>query len=262
MLPEILAHKRKELQGIDRPAAIAGYKETIRKMPPVHSLRLALIHANEIALIAEVKRKSPSKGQLAKITDAGELAGCYAAAGARAISVLTDQKYFDGSLEDLVSVRAAVELPILRKDFIVDPCQVYQARAAGADVVLLIAAALPAAELKMLYTLASDIGLEVLLEIHNETELEMIAPLNPAIVGVNSRNLATFVTDLSVAEQLRPLIPITTACVAESGIHSRDDMVRMKAAGFDGVLIGEGIVTATDRVARIRELLGVHAHTS
>lgn len=262
MLPEILVAKRRFLATVERAAAIARFEKVISRMPPVRSLRAALIHTSSLALIAEIKRRSPSKGALADIPDPAALAREYVAAGARAVSVLTDREHFGGSLNDLTAVRNELSVPVLRKDFIIDPYQVFEARAAGADVILLIAAALTDAELRSLYALAGDIGLEVLLEVHNESELRRVLPLAPAILGVNNRDLDTFATDLAVAERMRNQIPITTVCVAESGVHTREDMRRMEAAGYDGVLIGEGIVTAANRTARIHELLGVHAHAN
>lgn len=262
MLPEILAAKRQQLEKVDRAEGVAHFERVIHRLPPVRSLRAALIHTDSIALIAEIKRRSPSKGALADIPDPAALARTYVAAGAQAVSVLTDRTFFGGSLHDLTAVSNEVPVPVLRKEFIIDPYQVFEARAAGADAILLIAAALAAPDLQSLFTLAYDIGLEVLLEVHDEAEMEQVLPLEPPLVGVNNRNLETFVTDLKVAERLRQLIPVTTACVAESGVLTREDMIRMAAAGYDGVLIGEGIVTASDRIARIKELLGAHAHTN
>lgn len=262
MLPEILANKQQELASVDRVTAIDRMKEQVKPGPAKHSLARALKQAVTIALIAEIKRKSPSKGMLAEGIDPAAVAGEYMNAGASAVSVLTDRKYFAGSLEDLQAVRTSIDLPIVRKDFIIDDYQVYESRVAGADVILLIAAALDPSTLERLYHLAYDIGLEVLVEVHSEDELMNVLPFHPKIIGVNNRNLQTFQTDLTVAERLRERIPGGTICVAESGIHTREDMQRMEQAGFDAALIGEGIITAPDRIVRIKELLGGHAHAS
>jgi len=262
VLTEIIAHKRQELEAINRPAEIERLKDEVLSRPPVYSLAEALSRSADIALIAEIKRKSPSKGVLANGIDPAAVARTYQQAGASAVSVLTDEKYFAGTIADLQAVRSEIDLPILRKDFIIDVYQLYQARAVGADVVLLIAAALDPGMLERLYHKAYDLGLEVLVEVHDQDELEKIIPFRPRIVGVNNRNLNTFTTDLATAEQLRDSIPADSICVAESGIHSRDDMVRMERAGYNAVLIGEGIITAPDRGVRIKELLGTHAHAN
>ncbi len=222
--------------------------------PPPRDFAAAL-QAPGVSLIAEIKRASPSKGLLCPNLDAPALARAYEANGAAAISVLTDERFFRGSLEDLRVVRQSVTIPVLRKDFILDPYQVYEARAAGADAVLLIVAALDDAALLELYELACKLGMAALVEVHNASELERALRIRPRIIGVNNRDLGTFEVDLETTVHLRPLIPPGVLLVAESGIHHRADVARLKAAGVDGILVGEALVRATDVGARVKELV-------
>jgi len=192
-------------------------------------------------IIAEVKRRSPSVGLIADIPDPGALAQRYQAQGAAAISVLTNGPHFGGSLADLEAVRAAVELPVLRKEFIVDPFQLDEAVAAGADAVLLIAAVLGRGLRRMLST-ATDAGLEVLVEVHDEAELTLALEAGARIVGINNRDLRTFVVDLAVTERLAPKVSSSVILVAESGVKSHDDMRRLEAVGVSNFLVGEFLV--------------------
>ncbi len=221
----------------------------------------ALKHAPGVALIAEVKKASPSKGVIRPDFDPVELARGYAENGAAAISVLTDTNYFQGRLEFLRQISAALNRaglvrPLLRKDFIFDSYQIYEARAAGASAVLLIAAVLKDAELESLYGLARKLGLTVLLEVHNRADLEQVLPLNPRLIGVNNRDLRDFSVRLETSFDLRPLIPAETLMVAESGIRARADVERLAAAGIDAALVGEAIVQQKDVGRKVRELLG------
>jgi indole-3-glycerol phosphate synthase len=208
-----------------------------------------------VRLIAEVKRASPSKGVLRLDLDAAALAGDYQAAGAAAVSVLTDTHFFQGSLADLRAVRQCVDLPLLRKDFILEPYQVYKARATGADALLLIVAALDDGALRALYRLTGELGMAALVEVHNEAELARALRIGPRIVGVNNRDLRTFEVHLETTERLRNLVPGDVILVAESGVRSRADVRRLAAAGVDAVLVGEALVRAADPGRQVREML-------
>ena len=223
---------------------------------PARGFAIALARPG-LSVVAEVKRRSPSRGILAAGLDAVDQALIYEAAGARAVSVLTEPRYFDGSLEDLVAVRDAVSIPVLRKDFLIEPAQVWEARAAGADAILLIVAALESDRLTEMIDAASDAGLDALVEVHNAEEASIARAAGAAFVGVNNRNLATFVTDLAVAEGLAPLVQADdVVSVAESGIHSSEDARRMSEAGYDAILVGEALVVADDPAAALRLLIG------
>ena len=213
------------------------------------------IRDSRVRLIAEVKRSSPSKGDLAKISDPVKLAKTYETAGANLISVLTEQRRFKGEISDLVAVRAAVEIPVLRKDFIATEFQVKETKLIGADLMLLIVAALEEQKLRNLYSLAKEIGLEVLVEIHNDAELEKAMKLNPKIIGVNARNLKTLEVDESNFAELLPRIPDNVIKVAESGINSREQVKRLEQLGTDAILVGESLVKAEDPAKKIFELL-------
>ncbi len=209
--------------------------------------------ARPFSVIAEVKRSSPSKGDLATIADPKALADKYATGGAQVISVLTERRRFGGSLADLVAVRDAVEIPILRKDFMVDDYQVYEARAFGADVILLIVAALGDSQLQDLNELAKELGLSVLVEVHNEDELERAFELNPLLLGVNARNLKTLEVDLAVCQRLIPMIPKNILAIAESGISSLKEVEQLVQAGARGVLVGETLVKSGNPSETIQE---------
>lgn len=224
---------------------------------PRDALR-ALAPADHIRLIAEIKRSSPSKGALASIPDAPELASMYAEAGADAISVLTEGRKFGGSLDDLAAVRAAVNTPLLRKDFIAEEYQILEARAFGADIVLLIVAALEQPVLSRLHTFAQQLGLAVLVETHSADEVRRASDIGARIVGVNARNLSTFELDKNLFGDVRHLIDASAIAVAESAVASVDDVVAYRTAGADVVLVGEALVTSGDPTARVREFRGVN----
>jgi len=209
-----------------------------------------------LSVVAEVKRRSPSRGVLAAGLDAVDQAMIYEAAGATAVSVLTEPLHFDGSIEDLVAVRDAVSIPVLRKDFLLEPAQVWEARAAGADAVLLIVAALETDLLAEMLATAKSAGLDALVEIHNAEEASIARNSGATLVGVNNRNLATFVTDLAVAEDLASFVHARdVVAVAESGIHGVEDARRMTDAGYDAILVGEALVVADDPAAALRQLV-------
>jgi indole-3-glycerol phosphate synthase len=206
-------------------------------------------------LIAECKKASPSKGLLRPAYDPAWLARTYAAHGAAALSVLTDEPFFQGSVNDLSAARAAAGLPALRKDFIVDRYQIYEARAAGADAVLLIVAALCLEQLRALQQLIGDLAMVALVEVHNEAEVETALQINPKLLGVNNRNLHDFSVDLQTTARLRKCIPPDITLVAESGIHTAADVSCVRDMGVDAILVGEALVTAGDVGAKVRELV-------
>lgn len=224
----------------------------------------AALRGERVRVIAEVKRASPSRGVFAAGADAVTVAEDYLAGGAAALSVLTDGPFFHGSLEDLerVAMRAHAgqpPVPVLRKDFIVDPYQVLEARAAGADALLLIVAALDRMQLTELLAATWELGMEALVEVHDEAELETALATGARVVGINNRDLRTFTVDLSVSERLAPRVPGDRIVVAESGIHRTSDVERLAAAGVDAILVGEALMTAPNRQAAVAELAGVEA---
>jgi len=207
-------------------------------------------------VIAEVKRSSPSKGALAAITDPAALAEQYQEAGAAVVSVLTERRRFGGSLEDLDAVRKRVSIPVLRKDFMVDEYQFLEARAHGADVVLLIVAALSKSQLRDFYDLATELGMASLIEVHTAQELESAMDIDPRIIGVNSRNLKTLDVDSAAFAELIPRIPSDVIRVAESGIATRSDVEFAQKAGATAILVGETLVKSGDPISAMQELLG------
>jgi indole-3-glycerol phosphate synthase len=209
---------------------------------PEHRFSQALTLGDHLQIIAEVKKASPSKGAIALEVVPRERASQYAQAGAAAVSVLTDRNYFQGSIEDLESVRGAVSLPILRKDFIVDEVQIDEAYEAGADAILLIVAALQRNRLVELREYAKHLGLDVLVEVHEEEELDAALSVHPEVLGINHRNLHTFEVSLETTERLMPFIPRAIPVISESGIRSREDAERMANAGANGLLVGETLM--------------------
>lgn len=254
ILEEIIAWKRGEIGRHKHARPVEAVRAGAALAPPPRDFAAAL-RSPGVSLIAEVKRASPSKGLLCHDFDAVALARAYEDNGAAAISVLTDQHFFQGHLNHLRAVRQKVRLPVLRKDFILDPYQVYESRLAGADAVLLIVAALSDGDLKALYQLVHELGMVALVEVHNEAELERALQIGPRIVGVNNRDLRTFEVDLETTARLRPLIPTDVVLVAESGIHTRADVARLAAIGADAMLVGEALVRAPDVGHKVRELV-------
>ncbi len=248
-LEKIVAWKREELAQRARERPLAVVRAEAEAAPPARDFAAALARRGDRpALIAEVKRASPSRGDLAPTVDPVALAGVYIRAGASALSVLTDERFFKGDLDHLRAVRRAFPTaPILRKDFTLDPYHVYEARAAGADAVLLIAAALDPARLADLIALAHDLGMAALVEVHREEELEQALRAGARVIGVNHRNLHTLQVDRTVSARLRPWIPAGIRTVAESGLRSPEDIREMGALGYDAVLVGEALVEAGAR---------------
>jgi len=247
----------------ERRAAVADAQQAVpvgalreRAVGRVHHSLVEALGGTGTSIVAEVKKASPSAGLLRPDYDPGAMAAIYEANGACGISVLTEPKHFLGRAAHLEAVRAAVSLPVLRKDFMCDPYQVLEAAAWGADVVLLIVAALDDGLMRELYDTARELGLDVLAESHNEAELERALALEDAVVGVNSRNLKTLKTDLAVAHAVSGQIPGDRLSLAESGIKTREDIEGLTGVGYSGFLIGESIVGHEDPGAKLRELLG------
>jgi indole-3-glycerol phosphate synthase len=259
VLDEILATKRDEVTMLHRPQVRDLLRTHALEAPPARDFIAALRPApGTLGVVAEIKRRSPSKGELAPDLDPALTAKAYAAGGASCLSVLTDRVYFGGAVDDLHAARGACELPVLRKDFTIDEIQVYEARAIGADALLLIAAALPDdALLRDLHDLAIGLGLAVLVESHDDAELERALSVGARVVGVNARDLGTFAEDLTVGERLAERVPADVVAIAESAIRSVDDARRMAEAGFDAVLVGEMLVRAADPTAAVRGLAAV-----
>ena len=253
VLDSIIEGVREDLAA--RRLPMSQLLEAIEVAPPVRDCLSALL-TDDISVIAEVKRSSPSKGALAPITDPAGLAASYAEAGATAISVLTEQRRFGGTLADLDAVRRAVELPILRKDFMVDEYQFYEARAHGADVILLIVAALSKNQLDDYFHLSRELGMKALIEVHTPSELESALEISPEIIGVNSRNLKTLDVDARAFSELIPQIPTSIARVAESGISTREEVAFAQQCGATAILVGEALVRSESPSVAINQLLG------
>jgi indole-3-glycerol phosphate synthase len=254
ILDEIIHWKWDELERYKQKKPLDAVLSEAMRAPAPRDLVAALRHPG-VSLIAEIKRASPSKGLLRPNLDPAALAREYEANGAAAISVLTDQHFFQGHLDHLRAVRRSVGVPVLRKDFIVDPYQVYEARAAGADAVLLIVATLGDDELGALYRLVRTLGMSALVEVHDESELEQALQIGPCIIGVNNRDLRTFDVDLQTTARLRPRVPSDVVLVAESGVHTSADVARLAEMGADAMLVGESLVRAEDVGRKVRELL-------
>jgi indole-3-glycerol phosphate synthase len=251
ILDEILAHKRLEVAA----------RKRLRPLPPLPGLLsesrsfAAALRAPGVAFIAEIKRKSPSGGELRPGASAAELAAMYKSAGAAALSVLTDAAYFGGTDDDLVTARHVSGLPALRKDFVVDPYQIYEARALGADAVLLIVRALSDPLLRELIDLTRGLGIEALVEAHSAREVERAIQACARIIGVNNRDLDTLATDVSLAPRLRSMVPPECVYVAESGISQPEQVAELLAAGVDAILIGESLLRSPDPGLLLRSLI-------
>ena len=243
-LQSILAAKRQEVARLRRLYPAAELRRRAAQAPPVRDLAAALASSPPPALMAEIKRRSPSAGDLRPEADAAELARQYQAAGAAAISVLTDHTHFGGSWDDLARVRRAVDLPVLAKDFFLHPAQIHRARAAGADAVLLIVAALSPSRLKDLYACARETGLAALVEVHTADELARALELDPALIAINHRNLHTMQVDLTVSLRLRPLVPPHITLVAASGLQKPEQLKTLYAGGLRAFLVGSSLMRA------------------
>jgi indole-3-glycerol phosphate synthase len=253
VLDSIIEGVREDLAA--RRLPLSQLHEQLSQAPKVIDAHQSLL-SSPMSVIAEVKRSSPSKGSLAVISDPRTLAAQYQEAGAAVVSVLTEQRRFGGALADLVAVRSEIEIPILRKDFMVDEYQFLEARAAGADVVLLIVAALSKNQLKDYYDLATELGMAVLVETHTHQEIEDAMEIEPRIIGVNARNLKTLEINLNAFAELIPEIPSSIIRVAESGISARSEVEIAQSAGAQAILVGETLVKSGDPRAAIDQLLG------
>ena len=253
VLDSIIEGVREDLAARRKP--LAQLQEAMDVAAPVRDSLKTLL-SNELSVIAEVKRSSPSKGALATIADPASLAEQYENAGASVISVLTESRRFGGSLADLDAVRSRVNIPVLRKDFMVDEYQFFEARAHGADVVLLIVAALSKSQLTDFHQLAEGLGMRALVEVHTHDELERALEISPRIVGINSRNLKTLDVDAKAFAELLPLIPTDVVRVAESGISTRAEVEFAQNNGATAILVGEALVRAANPELAMRELLG------
>jgi indole-3-glycerol phosphate synthase len=253
-LDKILDHHRAVAAADTRP--VEALLDEARAMAPTRGFRAALAGRDRLGVIAEIKRRSPSKGDLNADLDPTDMAATYERGGAACLSVLTDVEHFGGSVADLQAARAACTLPVIRKDFTVGERDVLDARIMGADCVLLIAAALDPDELVALHSLAVGVGLDVLVEIHDERELEHALAADATLIGVNQRDLVTFQVDHERAIRMAGVIPDHAVKVAESGVRGADDARSLRAAGYDAVLVGETLVTSGDPAAAIADLVG------
>ncbi|AQS59728.1 indole-3-glycerol phosphate synthase TrpC [Desulforamulus ferrireducens] len=256
ILEQIVAVKRQEIQRLQSRVVVSQMEREISTLPPAPNFQQAISVGGRVSLIAEIKYCSPSKGVLCKGINHRQLAQIYQENGAAAVSVLTDSQFFGGALTNLSEVQQTIQLPLLRKDFIIHPLQVYQSRLAGAAAILLIAAILSQQELTNLAHLARACGLQTLVEVHTEAELERVLSLGFRLIGINNRNLQTFQTDLAVTAGLMQYINregITV--VSESGIQSPEHMIFLKELGVQAALVGESLVSAADIPAKVRELV-------
>ena len=257
ILDEILAHKATEVEARRRQRSLAEIEQAIANAPATRGFVDALqktVQSGDAADIAEVKKASPSKGVIRANFQPVEIARSYEAAGAACLSVLTDEKYFQGSDAYLMTIRSAVELPLLRKEFIVDEYQIAESRLIGADCILLIVAALSPESLGHFHGQARDMGLDVLIEVHDKAELAIALTLEPSLIGINNRNLKTFETSLANTYDLLDAIPDDVLVVTESGIHSREDVQAMREHDVHAFLVGEAFMRADDPGAALRSL--------
>lgn len=256
ILDEICANKRIEVEAAKQQVPFHELEERIEQRRKARDFRGAL-RMSGISLIAEVKRASPTLGTFLENIDPAELAGVYKQAGARAISVLTDEKYFKGTLADLSAVHAAVPVPCLRKEFIVDEYQIFEARAAEADAILLIVKCLSDAQLRDYLKTAESLGMASLVETHTAEEIERAIGAGAHIIGINNRDLTTFSVDINITLSLKKYVPGGHVLVSESGIHTREHVRRLEDGGVDAILVGEALVKSGDVSGKIRELLGL-----
>src|ERR1700704_3855953 len=255
ILTRILESRRAAIAELKAGGMAAGLSRSVATAPAPVDFRAALV-GDRVALIAECKERSPSGGVLQRPYDPVRLARRYAANGAAAVSVLAEPEFFGGSLDHLQAVRSAVDLPVLCKDFIIDPIQVLAARAVGADAVLLIAGLLEDHELRDLQALATRLSMAAVVEVHSEEELDRALTADAGIIGINNRDLTKMTTDRETTVRLRPLIPDGRVVISESGIESRADVDELRRLGVDAVLVGESLLRAADLDAKVRELSG------
>lgn len=267
ILDTIVAHKRKELAAEQAQVPLRKLEEEIMHLPPTRDFGAACkpkftvkscnatADGGAVKLIAEVKKKSPSKGIIRADFDPVSIAETYVENGAAAISVLTDRHFFAGELDYLRAIRDIVDVPLLRKDFTIDPYHIYQARVAGADAILLIVAALKVAALRTFMDVAASLSMACLVEVHTQEELAIALDVDAQIIGINNRDLRTFHTDIATTFRLREAIPADKIVVSESGIHSREDVLRLQEAGVQAMLVGESLMRSPDIGAQVRNLI-------
>ncbi len=255
-LEEIVAHKRQEVAEAKQARPLARLERELKDRPPPRGFAAAIRRPGKLSLIAEIKKASPSAGPIRPGADVAEIAKIYAGAGAQAISVLTDTKFFSGGLDDLRVVREKVSLPVLRKDFLLEEYQVVEAAAAGADAVLLIVAILDRPALKRLLALARDLSLDALVEVHSEPELQEALEAQAPVIGINNRDLGSLQVDLETTRRLMKQVPGTHVRVSESGIRLPADVEFVRAQGADAVLVGEELMSSDDPAKKIKELMG------
>lgn len=258
VLAEICAHKRLEIEAAKAARSESQLRSQLDSAPPVRDFAASLKRAAKMGLIAEVKKASPSAGSIRADVDPVAVARVYDAAGASCISCLTDEKYFHGKLEYLTAIRAAVSIPVLRKDFILDRYQVLEARVAGADAILLIAECLNDCQMRDLYFYAAELGMESLIEIYEPENLDRVLKLEPALLGVNNRNLKTMEVSLDHSIRLAQRVPDSIFYISESGIKTREDVTRLESAGVRGILVGETLMRESDVAAKVRDLMLVN----
>ena len=256
ILDTIIAHKRKELAAARAKTPLSKLETEVENLPPTRDFRNAITDNETVKLIAEVKKKSPSKGIIREDFHPVSIAETYVENGAAAISVLTDKHFFAGELGYLRAIRDSVNVPLLRKDFTINPYHIYQARVAGADAILLIVAALTAAQLRAFMDVAASLSLACLVEVHTREELAVALDVDAQIIGINNRDLRTFHTDIATTFALREAIPADKVVVSESGIYSREDVVKLQAAGVDAMLVGESLMRSPEIGEQVRRLIG------
>ncbi len=258
ILDAIIKNKKKEIEALKKRKPLPVLKKEVLHLKKKTSCFIrALQKGHEVSVIAEIKRKSPSRGLLRAEFDPVKLAKSYRDAGARALSVLTDKKFFGGSLMDLKKVRSAVRLPILRKDFTIHEYQIYESRLAGADAILLIAAVLTSKKIGDFQRLAQKLGMDVLVEIHTQAELKKVLPFKPKLIGINNRNLNSFAVDIRATEELVKKVPKGSLVVSESGIQKHSQIRFLQSLGVRSVLVGESLMNKKDVKQALLELRGV-----
>jgi indole-3-glycerol phosphate synthase len=253
-LAEIIAHKQHEIQ--PWVGHTAEWRERANQLPPFRGFEKALTN-DGFGFVAEIKKASPSAGVISEEFDPVAIAEVYEKASVQCISVLTDEKFFHGHLDYLALIRTKVTRPLLRKDFVVHESQIYQAALAGADAILLIVSALNDSDLKQFHQAASQIGIDCLVEVHDEKELDRALAIGATFLGINNRNLATFEVDLKTTEQLAPKIPDHCTVISESGIRNKEDLIRIAKAGVDAALIGEALMRAEDPAVVLKEYIEI-----
>ena len=255
ILDTIITHKRKELETDQAQVPLTDLEAAVENLPPTRNFRGAISDRDTVKLIAEVKKKSPSKGIIREDFHPVSIAETYVENGAAAISVLTDKHFFAGELDYLRAIRDTVNVPLLRKDFTIDPYHIYQARVAGADAVLLIVAALTATQLRTFMDVATSLSLACLVEVHTREELAIALDVDAQIIGINNRDLRTFHTDIATTFQLREEIPADRVVVSESGIYSHEDVMKLQEAGVHAMLVGESLMRSPNIGEQVRRLI-------